>query len=224
MSLLSYALTTEQRVADFGGLGTLTAGSDTYNTIQRLINSVTNFVENYCNRRFKKTTYTNEEISVDQGSKIMLKNYPVVSGSAFSLQFRDSGLNEDDWESLDSTYYFLDYDNGIVTAAGQTQRNSGYVFRQGYRNYRVTYTAGYDFDNTTTFLSDAGCADLEYIVWKLVITSYEKRRGVSGISSERIGDYSVTYTKEAFENDEIKEVLDKYAKTSYLATQLPTQF
>lgn len=209
--LNAYALTTEQRVADYMGLGTLVSGSAKHTKVQRLINSVTDWIEKYCGRRFKLTTYTDQQFDGQGGNKIVLPNYPI--GTLTSLSFRSSGLNEDDWETIASNLYHVDLNTGIITGTGSGKLSSGYLFAQGKYNMKATYTAGYNFDNTSTFLSDVGAADLEYICWKLVATAYEKK-GAVGIQSERIGDYSVTYAKTAFENEEVKDILDKYASIS----------
>ena len=206
MALNAHALTSVQRLADFLGLGTITAGSTKETLLQMVINSVTAFVESYCKRRFKETTYTQELYDGDGTQFLFLKNYPVDSSGTFTLERRESALNEDDWEQIDSEYFYVDYDAGYIETANESIR-----FIPGVKNYRVTYTAGIAFNLSSTFLSDS-TADLEYAAWKLCATVYNRRHGDAGIQSESIGDVSVTYTKEVFENEEIKSILDKYAR------------
>jgi hypothetical protein len=60
---------------------------------------------------------------------------------------------------------------------------------------------------------------VEYVAWKLVATAWEQRKGSTGVESEHIGDYSVKYAKNVFENEDIKAILDKYKRfeaTSYI--------
>lgn len=206
MAVKSYALTTRQRLIDFLGLTGLTSTQNS--VLDRIIDSVTEFIENYTGRRFKQTTYTNELYDGDGSEYLLLKNYPVNSASSFTLSRRDSVVNESSWSSIDSEDYFVDYDTGIVEYAG------GLRFASQPKHYRVTYTAGYNYDNSSTFLSDTEAGDIEYIAWKLCAVAWARRQGDPSIASESIGDYSVSYTKEAFENDEVKSVLDKYSSVS----------
>lgn len=218
MSLISNALTTVERASDWMELSTTpVSGSAKFNKIERLINSITTFIENYTGLRFKKTTYTNEEYDTEKGQVITLKNYPVVSGESFTLQRRNSQLNEDDWETVDSQIYFVDEDAGIIRAAG------GSTFERSRRGFRVTYTAGYDFNLTSTFLSDTDAGDIEVACWMLIAATFERGAGGGGVKQEKIGDYSVTYQKSLFENDDIKAILDKYAGDDLQGALTPLQ-
>ena len=204
MAVKSYALTTRQRLIDFLGLSGL---SSTQNTIlDRIIDTATEYIENYCDRRFQQTAYTNEVYNGDGSQFLQLQNYPVSSTASFTLGRRDSVANENDWSTIDSEDYFVHYDEGIV------EYIKGLKFQNAPRRYRVSYTAGFNFDNSTTFLADTEAGDVEYAMWRVCATAWQKRKGAVGVISERLGDYSVTYSKEVFESPEIKEVLDKYAR------------
>ena len=130
-SLLSYALTTLSDVKESLGI----ASSDTTkdNLIIRKINQATKAIENYCGRRFAATVYTQIEYSATQIDELVLRQRPVVSFT--SLEIRDSGLNYDNWETVDSHLYFVDDSAGILklmfNASGRWNR------------YRVTYIGGY---------------------------------------------------------------------------------
>lgn len=203
MAVKAYSLTTGQRAADFLGLGTVTGAKLT--RLELLCDTVTEFVEKYIGYRVKLTAYTNQVYDTPNGETINLKHYPISSSASFSMSFRESQLNEDDWEEVDSDKYFVDYSSGIVKAP------FGFWFRSGRQKVRFSYSAGYDFDNSVTFLSDTEGGDLELAAWLLISSLYHRSRGGGGISSERIGDYSVTYRQSLFENDDIKGILDKYA-------------
>jgi len=198
-----YALTTVSRLKTF-----LEISGTSYDTLLEWIaNSATEFIENYCHRRFQRTAYTQEMYSTDKWQKtLLLDNFPVISTETFTLEIRTSGLNEDDWDTVDSEDYHVDYDGGIIRMAGRIE------FQKGVDKYRVTYTAGYDFDTSTKPLSDTEAGDLEMAMWKLCAVMFNRRRGDPGIRSERIGDYSVTYAKTVYESPEIKEILDKYKR------------
>jgi hypothetical protein len=200
MSTNAWALTTRARVMDFMGISSLTAVQE--NVLDRIIDSVTDYIEHYCGRRLKSTAY-NEVFNGDGSRDYVAKHFPI--STITSLQYRNSSANEDSWTSMDTEYYFYDLNSGVITLSG----NSRFIFFSDHL-YKLNYTAGFDFDNTTTFLSDVGGADLEYAVWKLCVTAFDKSKGEVGVESESIGDYSVTYAKTMFENSEIKEIIGKY--------------
>lgn len=213
MSIKTYALTTRQRVIDFLELSSLTTNQQ--NLIDRLIDSVTEFIENYTGKRFQQTVYA-EEVDGLGEDKLFVSNTPIASGESFSLQVRDTSLNENDWTTIDSNLYFIDYGAGVIYGAGD------YKFIRGRRLYRINYTAGYDFDNSATFLSDTEAGDIEFAAWKLISTAYSRRKDGVGISSERLGDYSVTYLKTVFSDDDIKSILDGYKNLSAGGTMNPS--
>jgi len=141
-AILSYALTSVADVKESLGIASSNTASD--NLITRKINEATVAIENYCGRRFASTTYTNETYSATNIDAIMLKNRPVTALT--SLDIRDSGLNYDTWETIDTHLYFCD--------AGSQEANAGVIklmfnARGRWARYRVTYTAGY-----TTIPSD----------------------------------------------------------------------
>lgn len=203
MAVKSYALTTAQRAADYAGLGTLSGAN--LIVMESLVDTVTEFIEQYLGFRVKKTTYTQEEYSTERAESLNLKNLPVVSGESFLLERRTSSVDEDSWETVDSRYYHVDNDEGIIYGVG------GLVFTRTRNGYRVTYTAGYDFDNSSTFLQGTKGGAIELAAWMLLEGLWNKRKGGSGIKSERIGDYQIVYTKLLMENDDIKALLDKFA-------------
>ena len=202
----SYALTTRDRVIDFLELKNLSATDNAI--IDIFIETATEFIENYCERRFKKTTYTNEVYDGDGSEFIRLKQYPVISTESVTLSRRSSASNEDDWDSIDSEDYFVDYDNGIIEYV------KGMKFQNYPRHYRVTYTAGFDFDNSTTFLADTEAGDVEYACWKLIAVMWNRRKADPSVQSEKLGNYAVTYRKFVNENAEVQSILDKYARVS----------
>lgn len=215
MAVKAEALTTADRVAAFGELGDLTDAQTT--RMEAIINSLTSFIENYLGYRVLQTAYDSEEYSTEEGQKLILNNFPVASGETFTLQRRLNALDEDDWETVDAEYYHVDYEAGIIHAAG------GWEFSRTRNGYRVTYTAGYDFDNTDTFLADTEAGDLELAIWQLALAMYNRKGGTAGIKSERIGDYAVVYTKTIIEDDDIKSILDKHARKDIISVLTPLQ-
>lgn len=130
-SLLSYALTDLASVKESLGI----ASSDTTkdNLIRRKINQATKAIENYCGRRFAATAYTNIEYDATNTDQLILRQRPVVSFT--SLETRDSGLNYDSWETIDSHLYFVDENASVIDLM--------FNARGKWNRYRVTYTAGY---------------------------------------------------------------------------------
>ena len=215
MALKDEALTTADRVAIFGELGTLTATQTT--RMEVIINSLTSFIENYLGYRVLQTDYENEEYSTEEGQKLVLNNFPVASGETFTLQRRLNALDEDTWETVDAEYYHVDYEAGIVHAAG------GWEFSRTRNGYRVAYTAGYDFDNSSTFLADTEAGDLELAIWQLALAMYNRKGGAVGIRSEKIGDYAVVYEKTIMDDENISSILDKHARKDTISVLTPLQ-
>lgn len=204
MALKAYALTSLARLKTWADIST--ADDDTLLT--DIINAVTSWIESYCGRRFKQTTYTEQEIDSDGSEVLFLPEYPVDETTDITLEIRTSALREDDWDEIDSEDYFVDWDEGMIKIAG------GGKWIKGRKKYRATYKAGYDFDPAgTTFLTDTGAGDLEIAIWKLCTALYEERRSGARIAAERLGDYSVRFARIAFEDDPtIGAVLDRYRK------------
>ena len=200
----AYALTTVARLKAFIG-----ETSTTYDSVlEVIIDSVTDFIEGECGRRFKKTAYTDTIVNGLGSSELVLPQWPVVSGETFTLSKRDAGTyGGDNWTALSSSNYRVDNNAGIVSAVG--------AFYKGFQNYKVAYTAGYAFENVTGTLvplSSVGLSDLEMVVWKLCNRAFNERKSSGNISRMKLYNYDVTFSKEAYNDDEIKQVLTKYKR------------
>ncbi len=203
-ALLSYALTTVARVKT-----RLTITVSTHDTILLyLINSVTDFIEGECNRRFKETTYTNEVYSIQgQGNNFLnLKQSPV--SSVTSLQYR-AGLKSnpnwtefaaDDWELLE------DGAPGIIELHGS--------FTQGGNGIRASYVAGYkiNFANYGDMTTHTLPADLTDLAERLAIKLF-KRREAEGKAREDFNGGSITW-KDLL-NPEDTETINKYRRVNF---------
>ncbi len=216
MALKAWSLTTVQRAADYLGLGTIVAGSVKETVLTALINSVTDFIESQLGYRVKKTAYSYEVYDTEKSKYLNLKNFPIDSGATFTLFRRDTTLNQSDWETVDSEYYFVDMDAGIITAT------AGGLFAKSYGGYAVSYTAGYDFNNSTTFLSDTQGGAIELAAWMLVSSLYYRRKGGAGVTSESIGDYSVGYASALMNNPDIQALLEPFSRIEAVGVITPT--
>ena len=202
----AYALTTRDRLIAFLELTNVSTVDNT--VLDIFIETSTEFIENFCERRFKKTTYTNEEYDGEGSEYLKLKNYPLISGETVSIDRRSSASNEDDWDDIDSEDYFVDEGAGIIGYI------KGMVFQNYPQHYRVTYTAGFDFDNVTTYLADTEAGDVEYACWKLCSIMWNRRKTDPSVESEKLGNYAVKYRKFVDESKELSSILDKYARVS----------
>ncbi len=207
-TIVANALTTLARAKSF--LGISTDSKDTQLIMQ--INHVTAFMERYCKRAFKKATYTNEVYDGTGTKMLTLKNFPVTAFT--QLQFNRAANNEADWETVDGNRYFTDLLSGVITLAGTLGTfldvEAG-VFVSAPQKYRATYDAGYliDFANEANASLHTLPQELEYICLKMVSAGINSARS-QGIDSERVGDTSVTYSKQLFGDSEMKSMLDKY--------------
>lgn len=130
-NLLSYAFTSIQDVKE--SLNIASGDSSKDNLIIRKINAATDMIENFLGRRIISTTYTNIEYDATNSDQLILQQRPVTE--LISFQIRDSDLNENDWEDIDSNLYFLDEAAGIIDLSFNA---SGH-----WNRYRISYTAGY---------------------------------------------------------------------------------
>jgi hypothetical protein len=197
---ISYALTTKGRVKDRLGLDK--GNFDTL--LDRIIAGVTDLIEGECGgRRFLRTTYTNELITIfNSNQKILpVKNIPLVSIS--SLQYRTglksnpnyTDFNDDDWEILD------DGASGLIRVWGLSQ---------DINMVRLTYIGGYliDFDNAGTATHTLPF-DLSDLAERLTIKLF-KRREHEGKASESFEGGNISW-KELFD-DVDKAVIARYKR------------
>ena len=133
--LVSYALTSVADVKET--LGISSGDSSKNNLITRKINQATDLIEAYCNlsysHHFKQATYTDEEYDGTGVDQLSLKMRPVTSITSFS--YRNTTENENSWDVIETTDYFLDQGAGVVDL----------LFSQGrhWNYYKLTYVGGY---------------------------------------------------------------------------------
>jgi hypothetical protein len=205
----TWALTTVARFKSFVGIT-----SNAYDTkIGIIIDVATDLIEKYCDRRFIETTYTDQYYDGNGSTQLLLRQYPISTRATFQLDERNSDMNDASFSSVDTSLYHLDYTNGMIELVG-------YKFREVPKKYKVTYTAGYAFDNTTpgATLESLGIGDLEYACWVICNNIYKHAASPTGISSESIGNYSVSYGGQGWllKDPELKLILDKYKRPHYM--------
>lgn len=187
MSAETYNITTKTKVKNY-----LNISSDSDNDLlDTLCNSITAWIEKFCNgRRFKSTEYTEELYDGDNlnGRWLQTNNYPVTSWT--KLEYNAGSTSNPNWVEYDESDY-------------ETYNNQGIVWfdrlETGKRNIRVTYTAGYD----------SMPYDLELLATKMVARTYEKRLSEHK-ESEGSPDLNISWGK--FLQPEDIQVLNNYSR------------
>jgi hypothetical protein len=198
---LTYALTTTQRIKD--RLLITVSSHDT--EITRLVNAVTDWIEGYCGRRFKESTYTQEVYSVN-GSQmrfLMLKQAPVSTLS--TLEYAAGTPSNKSWTAFTTDEYELrgNGSDGIVRVYS--------TLPYGTNTLRATYTAGYKInftnygDNSTHTLP----ADITELAERMIVKTW-KRRDNHGKTSESFQGASVSWATAL--DDEDRHTLDRYKR------------
>ena len=187
-----HALTTVDRVKQ--RLGITNTSLDT--VILRLINAVTDFIENRCNRKFKEQTHTSElhhPGGIGQ-EYVFLKNRPV--SVLTSLQYRSGSISSPTWNDFpaDSFEIVEDGKAGLIKVYGGMAKGL---------TVRATYTAGYktDFTNFGNTALHTLPADLTDCAERLV-TRWLKRREDEGKDAASYLQSSVDYMKELSSEDQ----------------------
>lgn len=179
--------------------------------LTKIILGASAFVEAYCRRKFGRATYTNELIS-GGGSKLFVKNTPIISSESFTLSALNGAPSDGDWEAVESDNYAIDYNTGSLSTLVTN-------WFEGIQNYRATYTAGYYLPSHANYQDGVNDEldlpyDLELAVLDLVGAVFNRRKA-GGIGAQKVYQVSVTYAK-ALQDDPItKETLDRYKKMSY---------
>lgn len=173
----------------FANKQTLTAPDNLL--LEELINAVTDFMEDYCKRRFMKTAYANELYDGDGTEMLFLKNYPIVTIATIY------------WTYVDVADDLIDSDEyKIYNSGGYLFRSGGWI--AGHQNIKINYTAGYDF------ATDGIPSELQDICNALVNLKYNQP-DKQGIDSERMGSYAVSYSKDDLPAD-LKKQLNLWRK------------
>ena len=199
-TIYSHALTTVSRVKE--RLGIDSSGFDT--VFLRLINAATDQIEQYCERRFKQTTYTDEVYgtSISGGKYLFLRQPQVTTLSA--LEYRAGTPSTPSWTAFLADDYEL-IDGGRTG----TVRIYGSV-PQGENSVRATYIAGYLIDWTEYgTASHTLPADVTEVCEKMVARAFKKREK-EHMETENIGESSTTYKVNFTAED--KGTLDKYCR------------
>lgn len=187
MALEDYALITLDNLKTFLGI----TGSDQDSLLEMLINQVTDYIETRTDRRFKETTYTEEEYDGTGQSELVLKQFPIITFT--KLEKNNATDNTDSWEEVDTDDYWIDESEGILTKTT--------LFNKGKHNYRATYTAGYE---TIPY-------DVQFLAMS-IISDINGRRQNMGVVKETLGDHTIDFERAVQENPVLAKIISNYRK------------
>lgn len=213
MASIDNALTTVARAKSYLDL----TGSSYDLKLTMLILAATQYIQDtYCQRKFKHQTFTQQLYNGNGSPRLYLKNRPIIQGQTLTVEERHGIDSSDDWETLDSDDYYVDYDTGKITLVGGR-------FAEGTQNYRITYTAGYYLPSEAQFQDGTDDEkdlpyDLELAVLDMVSTMYGQTGTTGAIQKEKVGQVEVTYANDAATaamQPHIKKTLDTYKRMSY---------
>lgn len=108
--------------------------------LPRLVAAASRYIEQWCRRKFKYDTYTNELYDGTGTSELKVRTPPVDSVSSVEVR---AGLT---WQTEDITYLRADDPEEVGLLYWEDN-----VFTEGRLNYRITYTGGM---SATTLLLD----------------------------------------------------------------------
>lgn len=181
------ALTTLATLLDELGL----SGSSYDTRLERYVLQVSEAAAKYCDRPFRKTTYT-EKLRGTQTARLVLPVRPIVSITSIVI----------DGTTLDSGEYSIeDAEAGIIYRAGGWLRFDNVVpwsvardpiAGTAKRDIVVTYIGGYVLPNDAT-----GTRNLPYDVEQAcimgVVSAFRQRGQDRNVSSKATGDASISY-------------------------------
>ena len=203
---IAYALTTKNRVKDRIGI----TGSQFDTLIDRIIAAVTDIIESTCGRRFLRSDYSNEIITIFNNTQeiIAVKNIPLVSVSL--LQYR-TGLNSnpnytdfqtDNWEILE------DGASGLIRVWGLMHGG----LNRGVNAIRISYTAGFliDFNNAGDYTKHTLPFDLSDLAERLAVKMFKRRENEAKLTETFEGG-TVSWKKELID-DQDNDIMNGYKR------------
>ncbi|MFA5080298.1 MAG: head-tail connector protein [Candidatus Paceibacterota bacterium] len=197
----SNSLTTIERVK--ARIVMKTSGTSFDTLLERLINSVSDFIEGATGRSFKEATYI-EKYSIYKPRRFLMLNQFPVSGLT-KIEYRAGSYSVPSWIEYLRDEYELEGEgkSGIVAILG--------TMPVGINVIRATYTAGYkiDFTAPTDITKHTLPSDLTDLCERLVIKIFKKRESW-GKSSEGAQGDSVSW-KDSLEEED-KRTIARYKK------------
>lgn len=180
MALQDNALTTLATAKAHIGI----AGNGDDAMIELYINAISNFIENWTGRKFKKDTYTVKINGAGNSSRLYISNSPIASVSSIKIDgvtFPSTGYSLADDEDY---IYYLD----------------GGFWPKGNKNIEVEYEGGYTLSGNGRNTP----AEVELACLKILGAVFNKRE-TEGVSSSSSGGMNSNFI--SFLTDEVKALL-----------------
>lgn len=196
MALDANALITLAQAKEHLDIPTLDTDYD--DRIERMINAVSTFIENFTNRELITATYTHR-FNGDGGGRLIPLVFPVTAVTS---------IHDDDEWTFGATTEITDFDIFDETFI---VLKKCLVFKEGRRNVKMVYTGGYVGPGGSTTIPK----DLQEATLLLVELLYNARddRRIGVKSKSKLGE-TVT-----FDDDlpvEVKVLLDPHTRENYI--------
>lgn len=187
MALYDWAICSYDDVVD--ALTDTTVPESERPLIERIINTITDYIENYCNRRIKRRADLITEFPEGFGEKWIILQYPPVDVQSVYIDYSRT-FSED--TKIDSDYYFVDEKTGLITLYDL-------IFPKGVGYTKILYYGGYsEVPN-----------DLKDVAIQMVITAY-RRYKTKQIGYASVSGKGMQGTISVIPNQYQREVLDLY--------------
>lgn len=187
MALYDWAICSYDDVVD--ALTDTTVPESERPLIERIINTITDYIENYCNRRIKRRADLITEFPEGFGEKWIMLQYPPVDVQSVYIDYSRT-FSED--TKIDSDYYFVDEKTGLITLYDL-------IFPKGVGYTKILYYGGYsEVPN-----------DLKDVAIQMVITTY-RRYKTKQIGYASVSGKGMQGTISVIPNQYQREVLDLY--------------
>lgn len=209
MAVGAAALITRQDFLDYIELNSITPAQATL--IDKTIDGVTKYVENYCGRKFKYKpasglgSYNPDDTPYDSiydgtgKTRIYLINYPVISvGTLQTTYVVEDGVK--DVSTINSDDYRLYKEEGIIELVKSTDIWGKFI--EAPQSVEVYYKAGY-----ATIPED-----LQLAAKELVAMRWRDRRRDSLLKSESVKNVTFTYDLSRVVPEWVKDILDSYKR------------
>lgn len=158
-----------------------------------LSQEVESIVKEYLNWQIEVDDYI-EEYDGNDDDFLVLNNSPIVSVSKVEVYEGLDSLGQDIWTELVKG---VDYERMIISSSILILY--GYVFASGYKNYRITYRAGYE-----------NCpAPIQNACKKLMKLTYDELKKSDSIGVSSLSQGANFSRNIVFEKDEFSKILEK---------------
>lgn len=210
--LADNAMTTLEDMMEFMGMDPKDAEIPdiTKNTLERLINAASGYIERMTDRRFGRKDYV-EDHHGSGWQELCLNQYPIVEVKSIIDTENRQVISPESYSFSDTGEIGVLYrDGGWADRAFLGGLANDKVSSKRY--LRVTYTAGYILpkDGTEHTASDLPF-DLQYAIWQMVQQQWNlSNDGANGLSAFTISDVSWTFDKEL--NSQVQNVIEQYRR------------